>query len=1025
MLPLSNKTAFTQIAISLICVLFASLRLFSQSSDILVPPINIPTSPEAALLGRFGDIPVSYYTGTSNISIPLYSIKNSAVEIPIILNYNSSGIKVEDEATWVGLGWDLSPGGMIIQEVRGKNDEIDYPNQCEGVPGADIFKNRFSYYENYGFEYQIGRETSGNGQDCGDPFYSEYDDEVGDPYCCVDKVQRGYGQPDIYNYSFGQYSGKFYIVPETHEIRLIDRNEQVYFQKINDNLIEAITLDGTKYQFGAIETANGGINYEYTGKVYKISKIILLNGDNIFFNYSNHTYTELRRSETAFLNSFEGSPPVTSQNIFTYHEIKTLTQIETPEEIINFNLEDREDIDSDNAKRLGSIDIISKISNNKIKSFEFQYEYFPYSTTGVPYDPYIWQHLDNYGKRLKLTELQEIGYDNAGSSDYSNPPYLFEYNTTVTMPMKCSYAKDFWGYYNGANNSCLLPNLDYFDYPYDPDYQVTLVNSTTINPYIFPYEGADRFTDNEKVDAYILKRISYPTRGFTEFEYEPNSFTNQFIPDKSKNIFKTYYIIDNSNLSNSNTIQSFSLSKSTTIHFENKINNGMGQPGITPLTRVEMEGCYIKFYKTKTVNSVVQEEILELWDLSTVTNAAFENDGGKFWLDERKRVDYDSNPTTVYHVEVFFPDALNNPLNYALGVSSLFNYYDDTDVDITVSTQCGLRIKSIKNFTKTGKLVNHKILSYSDGKLLNHFRPLKMYKGSSSDIFYVTDGIIYENISFFKRISVSGNDFGSAGGTQVGYGRVEELELDGESDNWGKKVFFYYNNENKTQQDCPAIPDLKNGKLFQEEVFDNQNVQLQTKKYIYDFIEPFPKYHCQSIVLLSIGERIPCWNFYNYGLPDNTHYYVQNVEYYTASKFGYNIYTIHSFQSYLKEVITENYFDQNIFNTIEHFTYNEEGLLKSKKVFNSNGKTLLSKFYYPTDHIINQEIDDFMISIHNTGTPVLIEEYNGNNLISGKKTIWGNTSNPLLKLPREIYRINSDNTEEKRITLDHYDSRET
>ena len=66
-------------------------------------------------------------------------------------------------------------------------------------------------------------------------------------------------------------------------------------RKINDNLIEAITLDGTKYQFGASETANGGINYEYTGKVYKISKIILLNWDNIFYNYSNHIYTEYHR----------------------------------------------------------------------------------------------------------------------------------------------------------------------------------------------------------------------------------------------------------------------------------------------------------------------------------------------------------------------------------------------------------------------------------------------------------------------------------------------------------------------------------------------------------------------------------------------------------------------------------------------------------------------------------------------------------------------------------------------------------
>jgi hypothetical protein len=35
----------------------------------------IATSPEAAMLGPFGDIPIGYYTGTADISIPMYTIK--------------------------------------------------------------------------------------------------------------------------------------------------------------------------------------------------------------------------------------------------------------------------------------------------------------------------------------------------------------------------------------------------------------------------------------------------------------------------------------------------------------------------------------------------------------------------------------------------------------------------------------------------------------------------------------------------------------------------------------------------------------------------------------------------------------------------------------------------------------------------------------------------------------------------------------------------------------------------------------
>lgn len=39
----------------------------------------IPTSPEAAMLGRFGDIPIGYYTGTADVSIPIYSVKKQAL----------------------------------------------------------------------------------------------------------------------------------------------------------------------------------------------------------------------------------------------------------------------------------------------------------------------------------------------------------------------------------------------------------------------------------------------------------------------------------------------------------------------------------------------------------------------------------------------------------------------------------------------------------------------------------------------------------------------------------------------------------------------------------------------------------------------------------------------------------------------------------------------------------------------------------------------------------------------------------
>src|SRR5258706_8838150 len=82
-----------------LCISFSIYpSCYSQINNPQVPKINIPTSPEAALLGRFGDIPIGYYTGTAGISIPLYTIREGSLEIPVTLSYHSSGIKVEDQA---------------------------------------------------------------------------------------------------------------------------------------------------------------------------------------------------------------------------------------------------------------------------------------------------------------------------------------------------------------------------------------------------------------------------------------------------------------------------------------------------------------------------------------------------------------------------------------------------------------------------------------------------------------------------------------------------------------------------------------------------------------------------------------------------------------------------------------------------------------------------------------------------------------------------------------------------------------
>ncbi|MEX0315719.1 MAG: hypothetical protein AB3N18_16195, partial [Allomuricauda sp.] len=101
-------------------LLYATVSISQQGP--VQPMVQIPSSPIASTLGKYAEYPVSLNTGTVNISVPLYTIKSKSLQLPISLSYHSSGIKVNDKATNVGLGWSLNAGGVINRGMNGKPD---------------------------------------------------------------------------------------------------------------------------------------------------------------------------------------------------------------------------------------------------------------------------------------------------------------------------------------------------------------------------------------------------------------------------------------------------------------------------------------------------------------------------------------------------------------------------------------------------------------------------------------------------------------------------------------------------------------------------------------------------------------------------------------------------------------------------------------------------------------------------------------------------------------------------------------
>ncbi|MFN8353253.1 MAG: hypothetical protein U0Y10_02300 [Spirosomataceae bacterium] len=92
--------------------------------DKLLPQLT-PKSPNVAAMAKYIEQPVSYYTGLPTIEIPLHTVSVGSLQVPITLSYHASGNRVNDMASWVGLGWSLKAGGAITS--------VDFYDKINGV----------------------------------------------------------------------------------------------------------------------------------------------------------------------------------------------------------------------------------------------------------------------------------------------------------------------------------------------------------------------------------------------------------------------------------------------------------------------------------------------------------------------------------------------------------------------------------------------------------------------------------------------------------------------------------------------------------------------------------------------------------------------------------------------------------------------------------------------------------------------------------------------------------------------------
>ncbi|GAA4276090.1 hypothetical protein [Aquimarina mytili] len=447
-------------------------------------PTILPPTPEATSLGEYVSIPVSHYTGVPNIGVPLYEINLDGLKIPISLSYHAKGVRVEEMASRVGIGWALNSGGVITRQTKGSPDE--YIHNSIGFL-------RHDYYETF-FTLEATRQ---------EVYTKDINGEV-DLY------------PDTFMFNFMGYSGKFSFDQRTHK-PIIQGFSDITIEPLwaNGGVGEikgwvVAAPNGYKFYFGvskddtriARDSEEKKEQYTYTERLaatpgdgfapynaWYLLDIISPNGRSVAFKYEPETPIYFRRSYDELEIGTRAVTSYFSKIKGTQNQIK---EIEFDQGKVKFIKSETERQDLKGAYTLDNIEIVNN-HDQLIKRYQLDYNY-----TNSPADnnvlPIIASLDPTSSKRLFLQSVTT--YDKNGFN--SMPPHRFYYNNDASLPNRFSNSQDAWGYYNGKNNGNFLT---YFNYA---NIQI------------------DRSVDTLKCQAGLLTKLQYPTGGSAKYEYEAN-----------------------------------------------------------------------------------------------------------------------------------------------------------------------------------------------------------------------------------------------------------------------------------------------------------------------------------------------------------------------------------------------------------------------------------------------------------------------------------------------------------------------
>jgi RHS repeat-associated protein len=246
-------------------------------------------SPSPNLTGLSNQISASsdLFTGKVNASAPIYVLKSHDIQVPVTLSNVSNGVKLNDMGSWVGQGWNCTGGGAITRIMKNSPDESIVKvkgtgGECE-VQGYWYCGSQINYFDNLPEEFK--KETADRAS-----WYPPHPLEDGRSSIGFDS------EPDEFQFSFGNYSGKFVFNSDKQIICIPDYKFQISYSTRTFNRafgggtmnkivsFTITTVEGMKYTFGDynLESVESSTHKTYSERYY-------LGYDEAGWNLTNNT----------------------------------------------------------------------------------------------------------------------------------------------------------------------------------------------------------------------------------------------------------------------------------------------------------------------------------------------------------------------------------------------------------------------------------------------------------------------------------------------------------------------------------------------------------------------------------------------------------------------------------------------------------------------------------------------------------------------------------------------------------------